>query len=141
MEKQLPCTYNKKKPMMSGNVGYSSTCPHIFCKRLLTKHFWIASKVWFQSPEFERTRASSLAWHDQTQRPYTWTRKIKLWRQAKKHPYFQKLIQMKNSYLFKSIMVVSNSTSPSKVSNKIKFIDMGQDGSSLCNLLMYGIQA
>jgi hypothetical protein len=45
------------------------------------------------------------------------------------------------SYLFKLIMVVSNSTSPSKVSSKIKFANMCQDESLLCNLLLYGIQA
>jgi hypothetical protein len=49
-------------------------------------------------------------------------------------------IKQNETYLFKSIMVVNNSTSPSKVSNKIESKNMCQDGSSLCNLLMYGIQ-
>jgi hypothetical protein len=46
-------------------------------------------------------------------------------------------INQNEEVLFKSIMVVSNSTSPSEVSSKIKFANMCQDGSSLCNLLWH----
>ncbi len=54
---------------------------------------------------------------------------------------FSGINQMKGSYFFKIIMDVNNSTSPLEVLSKIKSIDMCQDGSSLCNLFMYGIQA
>jgi hypothetical protein len=80
-----------------------------------------------------------LAWHDQIQCPYTWTQKTKHWKQARKH-HLQELIKMRRSYLFKSIMAMSTSTSPLEVLNKIESTNMCQDGSSPCNLLMYGIQ-
>jgi hypothetical protein len=48
---------------------------------------------------------------------------------------------MRRSNLFKLVMAMNNYTSPSRVSNKIKFVDMCHDGLSLCNLLIYGIQA
>jgi hypothetical protein len=124
---------------MSRNVWSSLNCSHISCRHLLAKHPWIASRVRFQSFECERTHAPSLAWHDQTQRPYTWTEKTKHWKQAKKY-HLQNSIKIKRSYLFKTITAMNNSTSPLYVLSKIESTNMSQDGSSPCDLLMYDIQ-
>jgi hypothetical protein len=48
---------------------------------------------------------------------------------------------MKRFYLFKSVVAMSSSTSPLEMLSKIESTNTFQDGSSLCNMLMYGIQA
>ncbi len=67
------------------------------------------------------------------------THQLKKWdiRDKQNYNILKKNQERWNTYLFKSIIVVNNSTSPWDVSSKIKLTNMCQDGSWLCNLLMY----
>jgi hypothetical protein len=103
---------------MSRNVRSSLTCIHISCRHLFAKILELLQG--YDSNPLNLKKIMHQAWVDMIKLNALTheLEKFRLWRQENKTPCFQESIKMK-SYLFKLVMVVSNSTSLSEVSSKI----------------------